>query len=314
MKSLRRALETFACRVAFALLPRLSRRAVVVLAGGLARIAWLGSPALRRVAMANLDQAFGDTLTAAEKTAILRSAYRSFALVLIDTFWFARDTRQRLADWVDIGSDLDRLLAPGPYVCLTLHLGNWEVLGMALQAKGMPLASVANPLKNPAVDRLFVEHRERLGQKILPRAGAVRGMLKVLRDGEKIALVLDQNTGLHEGGAFVDFFGLPATTSLAPASLAIRTRSPILMTACVADKDGRYRTTPAVYLEPENYPAEGDRPELALTAELNRRMEAVIRAYPGYWCWMYKRWKHRLADMPAEKFPWYTSVVRVRAE
>ncbi|MCP5489295.1 MAG: lysophospholipid acyltransferase family protein [Verrucomicrobia bacterium] len=305
---IREKLEWLAVRAGFAILPRLPRPWIVALSRGLGRLALMVSPKLRRIAEANLEVVFGTECPTEERNRILRRSYQSFALMLLDTFWFSRDTRERMETWVDLAPDVNGIYEAGPRVCLTLHLGNWEVLGMAFQARGLPLASVANPLKNPSVDRLFIRHREKLGQKIIPRKGAARGILKVLRDGEKIALVMDQNTAPNEGGAFVDFFGIPATTSIVPAALALKTRAPIFMTCCIADAEGRYHTTPPLYLDLPDDLGTGENAAVTLTQRLNHHMETVIRAHPEYWCWMYKRWKHRRKTMPANRFPFYTSV------
>ena len=129
---IREKLEWLAVRAGFAILPRLPRPWIVALSRGLGRLALMVSPKLRRIAEANLEVVFGTECPTEERNRILRRSYQSFALMLLDTFWFSRDTRERMETWVDLAPDVNGIYEAGPRVCLTLHLGNWEVLGMGL--------------------------------------------------------------------------------------------------------------------------------------------------------------------------------------
>ena len=168
----RAPLEVALVHLGRAVIPALPRRAVV----GLARLAGAAAYGLarreRRVGLANLELAYGATRTAAEKRAILRASFGTFALMLLDLFWFARRRTARLARWVVLDPSMNTLFQPGAALGITAHLGNWELLGQVVAQRGYPLASVAAPLANPAVDRLFRRLRAHDGQEIIPAAGA----------------------------------------------------------------------------------------------------------------------------------------------
>lgn len=307
-KEYRQKLEFPLTRLGMALIPRLPRRLIVGLARLLGRAAYLVAARERRVGLANLDVVYGATLTAAEKQRILRGAFQTFALVLLDVFWFSRRTAERLRRHVHFDASLEPMFVPAAQICITAHLGNWEIVGMAVTLRGFPLTSVAAPLANPAVDRMFIASRQLSGQVIVPQQGALRQLLKALRHNGKIALVLDQNTPLAEGGMFVPFFGLPAPVSSAPALLALRTGADIFTGGGVPDAHGEYTVFINHRIRTADYASLPEAEALrALTEETVRGTEALIRAHPDKWLWMYKRWKHALPGDDRSRYPYYTN-------
>lgn len=294
-------------RGVFAGIGLLPRGAVLAMAAGLGRLMLLARPRWRRVGRANLDLVFGASRTPAEKRRILRRACRNLALTGLDVVWFAARPGERLRKWIDFeGVDLDDLRRRA-CLCVTAHLGNWELLGQAMAQAGLPLSSVAMPLRNAGLDDWLVAARGRTGQRIIPREGALKRILGVLARGEAVALLLDQNTGLGEGGEFHDFFGVPATVSPVAGLLACRTGASVRFGFCLPAEGGRYRVpritgfdTPAVS-GPDLEAAKRE-----VTERVLRAYEEQIRQSPECWLWMYKRWKHvRPGDDPA-RYPAYS--------
>ena len=61
-------------------------------------------------------------------------------------------------------------------------------------------------------------NREKVrGLEIIFSSGAIRAATKALRDGRGVGTLIDQNTRVRDGGSFVNFFGLPVSSSTAPA-------------------------------------------------------------------------------------------------
>ncbi|MFH0908667.1 MAG: lysophospholipid acyltransferase family protein [bacterium] len=290
--------EAALARTAFRVVPRLSRRAVLRLSRFCGAAACLFSRHLRHVGLVNLDIAYGDTLSADEKHRILRSSFQSFALMLLDTFWFARDHGERIKALVRFAPEFDQLFRPAAQICVTGHLGNWEVLGLAFAMRGFPLVSVAAPLENPLVDDLFNELRKTTGQQVVSKHGALRPLLRALKDNGKIALLLDQNTKPADGGVFVDFFGKQAPVSSAAAMLAKRTDAAIFVGACLAQPDGTY-FAPA----PVRIAVNGD--ETTITQRIAAGLEELVRAHPEHWLWTYKRWKYVAPGQRRGEYPFY---------
>ena len=304
--------EALALRALSAVIPRLSRARLLGVARAIGRWGYRLSPKLRRVGEANLKLAFGDALDGAGRERILRESFESFALCMLDTVWFSRDVERRFAEWVDVDdAEMAPVLRPAAQICITAHMGGWEILGMALAARGYPPTSVAAPIDNPAVDRIFNDLRRRSGQRVVSKHGAVRHLLRALRDGGKIALLLDQNTKPEDGGIFVPFFGRPVAVSMAPAMLWKRTGAEVVFGLCLPDEHGRYRTTPPVRVPA---PANRDDPqaEAQMTAAIVQATEAAVRQRPGRWLWMYKRWKYVPPGEDRAQYPYYSKPVAPR--
>jgi KDO2-lipid IV(A) lauroyltransferase len=116
-------------------------------------------------------------------------------------------------------------------------------------------------------------------------------MLRSLKAGGVIAILLDQNASRHEG-VFVPFFGRVASTSRSIAVLALRTGTPILPVFIRREGAGRHRATLG---EPLAWPAANDIDEavVELTMACNAAIEAAIREAPAQWLWIHDRWRTR---------------------
>lgn len=310
LRTLRRPIEYVLARLARAILPRCSRRFILRLARILGGLAYIVIGRQRNVAMANLALVLPEQ-TPLQHRRHLRTSLESFVLAMLDTFWLARHTQTRIQELVRFDPTFAQaIFRPGAQICLTAHMGNWEVLGLSVSQRGFPLTSVTAPLKNPWVDHIFTELRNLTGQRTVSKQGAVRALLKTLRGGGQIALVLDQNTKPVQGGLFVDFFGLKAPFSSAAALLALRTGAPMVIGACVPDGQGGYVTPPIKHIDYTGLPENEAAAVLELTQRIARGLEELIRAYPSYWLWTYKRWKIRPDDANPADYPFYTRALR----
>jgi KDO2-lipid IV(A) lauroyltransferase len=299
----RRPLETVAFRAGLAVIPRLPRRMILCLAWLGGRLGFLADRRGRHIGMANLDVAFGNSKTRSEKRVILQTSYSTMARTFLDVIWFGYRPERRLPEYVEIDDSLRRLFCEKNQICITAHFGNWEVIGQMMALQGFPLHSIAMPVKNPDVDRLLIERREVTGQKIVPREGALRKLLGVLRAGGKTAFLVDQNTPEKVGGVWVDYFGLPVPVTPAPAALAAKTGSEIFIGFCMPLRGGRYR----VYVTGNIQPPENSSDETGreLTQQIISAIEREVGKRPEYWLWMYKRWNTvRPGDNPA-RYPQY---------
>lgn len=300
---LRDRLEAWLFGLAMRRVPALSRATVMRLARLGGRLAWTFARRDRRIAMANLDLAFGDTKTVAEKHLIVRQALQTFAQTGLDYFWFSRDRTQRMRDWVVVDETARVWMHPGKrQVGITAHFGNWEMLGWLFVFYGAAISSIAKPVKNPLIDAEINRIRTQSGQEIVPRDGALRALVRMLRNEGTVALLLDQDTLPAEGGVFVPFFGVPVPISTAGAGLALKLKAPIFMPFCVCNPDGRYHGYVSKVFLPEAI--EGMSPE-ELTAKITDALEAELRRNPGYWLWSYKRWKRRLPGVDPARYPYY---------
>jgi len=310
-KPIQQAIQTAAARLAFWFIPLLPRWGLLLLARGLSRFVYLISGKLRRVGHANLQLVFGDEKSEKERREILRDVFHHFGIVVLDIFWFSRKPFERIERWVKFDPSAEVLFTEGPWVGITGHFGNWELLGQSIAAKGYPLASVAAPLSNPKVDELFIKLRQQTGQEILPQQGAMRGMVKCLRNKGRIALLLDQNTLPRNGGIFHEFFDRQVPISSAPAALALKNKAKVHFGFCLPQKDGTYHA----YVRSSLDLSSGFDPRediTKVTRLMTEAMEFEIRENPGYWLWLYKRFKYLNVGEDPTRYPDYAREIKPR--
>ena len=287
----------------FLLIPLLPRSIVVAMARGIGRVAYRTAKRDREIASANIRIAFGDSMSDEAVEDLVKESMTCFALVLLDLFWFSFMSQHRVKKYVRLAPEYDWSFGERPFVYLTAHFGNWEVLGLATALKVGQLLSVAAPLENRVADKMLKGMRRGTGQTIISKYGAVRGLVRALKKKGKVALVVDQNTLPADGGCFVDLFGVPAPMSMAAASLMLHARCDAGFVISVPDQRGYYDAVLLEKFAAEDYK---DLSPEELTGRIAGALEKAVQNYPGKWLWSYKRWKFVPDGENRDKFPFYS--------
>jgi len=175
---------------------------------------------------------------------------------------------------------------------LSGHFGNWELLVFAHGMRGFPVSMVHRSIANPFVDRWLNALRARAGTRLVRKRQAAGGVLRALHDRQLLVLPFDQNStrGL---GAFVDFFGVPASTNTGLARIALRADAPIVPVFIVRQgRSARHKVYVLPIMEAE-HTGDMQRDVLATTARLSAVFEEMVRRFPEQWLWVHRRWKTR---------------------
>jgi KDO2-lipid IV(A) lauroyltransferase len=249
----------------------------------------------RRVARENLRQAFPEK-TEAEREAILRDFYRHLGTLVLEFLRAPYLSPREAEALVEVDEEglrrFEERRAEGKGVIVaTAHFGNFELLGSFFSRRGLPLTAITKKLPENFFNRFWLDQRRRAGLRELPDSDSVRDILKVLRRGEVLAVMIDQNM-IPRRAVFAPFFGRLAATTPAPAVLAERTDAPVFIVLLHRLPGGRHRVSieGPIPFERGGDPA-SDR--LAFTARLNRALEDRIREAPELWYWVHRRWKTR---------------------
>lgn len=293
------ALEYAAARTVLAILGALPVSLSLKTGRGLGRIAYRVAGNLRHTGERNLQVAFPDK-TSSEREQILRNCFMNLGRGLGLFSKFSTSPRERLLSLFETRGleHLDKEKANGSGVILfTAHLGAWELTSFSLSLLGRPLSFLVRRVDNPKVEQLVDKGRTRFGNRTVDKLSAARQMVKTLRSGEALGLLLDLNT-LDEEAIFIDFFGVPASTNFMAAKLALRSGSPIIpIFAPWNDSSKKFE----IWLEPPvEIESTGNEEEdvRRLTAKLSLIIENYIRRYPEQWLWIHKRWKTRPPGEP----------------
>ncbi|XXF79132.1 lysophospholipid acyltransferase family protein [Myxococcaceae bacterium GXIMD 01537] len=292
-KRLKRFLRYVLIRAALALVSPLPLGVGRWLGTRLGALAFLVAGGERRKALRSLARAFPEK-SDAERQALARACFRHLAAAAFEVGCTASLDR-RLEDFVAWPEEdrrvLEAALSRGRgVVFVSGHVGNWELLARRVARAGYPSQSIAKETTDPRVTALVERFRARGGVRSIWRGqeGAARAMLRTLKAGEILGLLIDQDTRVQS--LFVPFFGELAATPRAAADLALRTGAAVVVGFC--QREGRgYRMRFEEVPTPETDDREAA--ALALTAALSERIEAAIRRAPEQWVWMHQRWKTR---------------------
>ena len=244
-----------------------------------------------RVALSNLECAFGDSLSPVERRRIARACWHHFGRITADAAAFHRLGPEHIGTRIRY-EGLDQLRAAhaeGKGVLLISgHFGHWELTAYMQGFLGCPLLMITKPMRNPRVETMLAGLRSRSGNEIVPKADAVRPSLKALARGIGVAVMIDQDA--RGSGIFVPFFGRPSSTIPTVGTMHLRTGAAVVATFSYPEADGGWRIT----YERMTFPGlTGNREQdvFRITSETTALLEKRIRERPELWLWMHRRWK-----------------------
>ena len=237
----------------------------------------------------------------AEVKRIARGSYEHLGRTVVETALMSSLGREQLLDMfegVDNWEVLERAMALGKgCIFVTGHLGNWELGGAYLSARGLPVGAIVRRMGNPLFDRYLNDTRRSFGVRIIYDAEAVRRTPRELREGRFIAFLADQGV-LGLASTFVPFFGRPAKTPRGPAVFALRLGTPTVFGVAVRQPGGRYR----ISFEAITVEDTGDREHDvdAIVARYTKVLESWVRRAPEQYLWHHRRWRRQPPDTPPE--------------
>lgn len=257
--------------------------------------------AIRREVVERQVRAAFPELPPEEVQRIARASYANLGRTTTETALLSLYDRERIIDMFEEveGWSIveERLAREKGLILVTGHLGNWELGGAYLAARGVPMQAVARYMENPLFDRYLTRTRERIGMRIVHDDEAVRRVPRSLRDGNAVAFLVDQGAvGL--ASTWVPFFGRLAKTPRGPAVFALRLGAPVVFGAAIRQPSGRFRLTfePIDSSSSGNLEADVERIVTDYTATLER----WVRRAPEQYFWHHRRWKHQRPGTPPE--------------
>jgi KDO2-lipid IV(A) lauroyltransferase len=265
-------------------------RTALALGRLLGQAAWYMDARHRRVVRENLRGADLE-MTESEMQDLSKHCFAHFGAMLMSAPHLLHMEKQELERWIRFEGlehwDEVRALGKG-FIVLTGHYGCWEALALALSAKGRPFSVIGRTLDNPLLDPFLTSLRDRWGNQVIPKAGAMRDALRVLKQGGGVGFVLDQDA--HRQGLFTRFLGRWASTHSAAGLLTVKYEIPVLPLFSWPNPDG----TISVRIDPPlNMPrtVNRERDTWVATQIMTSLIEDQVRRDPRWWFWMHRRFK-----------------------
>ena len=240
------------------------------------------------IARRNLELAFPEK-TPQEIEALTVENFKNTGLALIETgiawFWPGwRFNRLILTHDTDQLDEIEKQ-GKGTLVCC-VHALNLEITARAFTVIGKPGYGIYRPHNNPAYN--FIQHwgRTHNGNRLVDRKD-LKGMIRILRKGERLWYLPDQDYGRRKS-VFVPFFAVEdACTTTGTSILAYTSRCAMVTGSSFRNAQGKYELIVSEDIQPE-YPQKDDK---AAALFMNKQMEQVILRAPEQWMWLHKRFK-----------------------
>ena len=261
---------------------------------GAARLYFVFARSRRRILRENLTRAFPGK-TRAEIARLEKTCAANLGAAFMEFVESANLSREDVLTRVTLAGEENyaRARARGKGVfLLSAHFGSWELGAIRAGLIEDPIASVVRPLDNPLLEEDLEYRRTRLGNRVIRKKEAAREILRAIRAGQTVAILIDQNV-VAEEAVFVPFFGRPAATTPSLALLQMKTDAAVVPVFTWPLGGGRYRLQFEKPILADEFTAAGGREQrvLAATARYMAVTEQAVRGDPGAWLWMHNRWR-----------------------
>lgn len=281
-------------RLGAGLLLVLPRSWALALANGVGHLGYRLVSRQRTKILENLKLAYGETKSPGELNAIGSRVMGHMLQTAVDFLRFATLSRDQAATFVEVGeaySFCKDILQEGKgLIIMTAHMGNWELLAGIFGLQGFRGAVVGRRIYYEPYNRWIVGLRSSVGVQTIYQDEAVRQIHAHLKAGEIVGILPDQDRDSVRG-IFVDFFGRPAYTSVAPVKFAMASGAPVLPAFMVRMPGNRYKLLLGHLIRPKIEGGDRQASIRKYTEAWMKDFEAVIRRDPEQWGWMHDRWK-----------------------
>ena len=288
-------------RLVAALLYILPRRVLLFLARLLGRAAYHICIKDRKKAIRHLSLAFGNTKSESEIQALAGKVFENLAQTMMEVAQFPKLTLAKIESFVEIDAGYNaycELLSEGRgLIALTSHIGNWELLGGIFPLKGLKGKAIAKEIYYEPYNRWVKNLRASIKIQTIYRNQSSREILAWLAEGGIIGILADQDISDLKG-VFINFFGLPAYTPVAPVTLSLASGAPILPIFLIREPHDRYHIELGAVIRPRIKTTRQEAIREYTQAWMDA-CENVIRKYPEQWGWTHNRWKTKEKEKEA---------------
>ena len=284
------------------LVPLLPRRVVVRLADGIGLAAYFCDQRGRRLALANLEAAFGSLYSPRQRVEIARASFRDLSRTMFDLFWAPALTKENFRRYMDVQNIevLHKLRERGESaVILCIHHGNFEWASLAAGFEGFSHTIVTEKFKNPLIAQVFTNCRQVSGHRIITQKSSMIRLLKHVKRGGFSGMLVDLNCKPGEAATVIDAFGMAMCATFLHAVLAQRGGARLVPLEGRSQPDGSCRV---IFHEPLEVPQGLNRRQF--TQFCWNYFAPIIRDQPQHWMWAYRHWRFK-PQAAVSPYPFY---------
>ena len=247
--------------------------------------------ARRRVALRNLDEAFGNLKTKREKRKIALESFQNLIRGVLEIrYYYVHGPAEinRRFEYRGL-ENYTEALKKGPVLFISGHIGQFPIMVCKFILDKFDMHLILKALSNKHVEDMFNVYRQRLANPkdifktiiyYKPRFIALKKSLKELNAGHSLFIFVDQR---FSNGIKTKFFGRNVLTAPGADTLARRTSATVLP-AFIIRKGAKHIITIGKAIPIGNDETEN-------TQKFTAQIEQAIRKDPGQWWWFHKRWQ-----------------------
>jgi KDO2-lipid IV(A) lauroyltransferase len=248
----------------------------------------------------NIEGISGGRWSKKKVDVLTRKTFQNYGQYLLDYMVMHRLQPSNKDQWVEeeVGGHwmIEALQGGKGAICITPHLGNWEIGGLLFSFKGGRLNVLTLDERDLDTKSFREEMRRRRGIKniyIDPKDDsplAVIDAVRALRENEIVAMLGDRIE--TQKTMVLDFFGRKTPFPIGVAILAMATGAPVLPVFVVMEKSRKYR---GIIETPIHFDATARKDREAVLRngmeKLIKKFEEYIEKYPDQWYNFYSYWK-----------------------
>jgi KDO2-lipid IV(A) lauroyltransferase len=217
--------------------------------------------------------------------------FRHFGRYIVELLSVQGWSLEAMRDRIDIEGEehFEQAVAQGKGVIFTgAHIGSIEVASTLVLLKGFQITSVAEQLRPKMMMDWLRACRAQMGVDLLPAAGSGMTLVRRLRRGGMVALVVDMGVTGGDGVA-VELFGHQTVFPAGPARLARISGAPIIFGWAARKPHGRFlaHVSPPILSDRSLSPEEDAR---QVTRRIVAEFEQAVRRYPEQWYVFREMW------------------------
>ncbi len=234
-----------------------------------------------------------------EMEVLTRRTFQNYGQYLLDYMVMHRVHSSNKSEWVEeeVGGDhmIEALQRGKGAICITPHLGNWEMGGLLFSFKGGKLNVLTLDEKDQGIKSFREElRRRRRIRNIYINPGddspmAILDAVKALKENEIVAMLGDRIE--TQKTMDFEFFGKRTPFPIGVAIIAMATGAPVLPVFVVMERSWRYR---GVIEAPIYFDSSSREDREAVIQEgmrvLVKKFEEYIEKYPDQWYNFYSYW------------------------
>jgi len=242
----------------------------------------------RNIARTNIELCFPE-LGKPQQRRILIGSYKAYGQGIMDLphLWWGSDEKfNEMIEFEGLKHVQPLIQQKKPIIFVTSHKPGTDFGGVGISSL-MPMVSMMKPMKDPQLNRLFIQGRTRFGAHMVMRDQGLRLVIQSMRKNKQSFYYIPDEDFGAENTVFAPFFGVQRATLPTLGRLARITGAEVI---------------PAfAHITPTGYKVIFDKPidnlpgpdALSDAKRLNTAVEKDIRRAPDQYIWTFKWFKTR---------------------